>query len=496
MIFGIGMTSSLSHLLQCLSRRSGRGQSKNLRHGTELPDDHGVFDLQNGYENVSQEVREALLRRCTHFDTLGGAESASSAAKQLGVTKEERIKSVEWQLRLDAGRAILLDCWPACQKELRTVKMQHKDAAAFVAQLIEMPTDTLVAECREHGLQLRKELYTAQGELRVHPEVKLKQPVEQSECYVNAHHCHAIAHEVARRCDTNAAALLADMQICEQACRGRRGNAASKALIAGLPRVAELLDAAYRSLQFYKAQLQGMSSGAVEEECSICLEPMNEVRDLALLPCSHMFHTACVRAVLQNLHKCPNCQQKVEIREISAMVMELQAPAPAPVAPKPVELPHALRAHGSKFNAIATTLRGIRREDEKAQVIIFVQWFDMEEKVANALAAHDLPFMRPKGKASLGDEMRQFQGGHGPWVLILSLERAASGLQLTAANHVIFVHPMNASSRSVAMDYEQQAIGRIRRIGQTRSVVHVWRFVARDTVEEHMSKLHRGIAAS
>jgi len=429
-------------------------------------------------------------------DMLGSAQSASSAMQQLGVTKEERVKSVELQLQIDAGRAILWGYWPVCQGALRKLKLQHKDASTFVANLIEVPTDTLVVECRKHGLQVQKELFTAQGELRVHPEVKLKQPVEQSECYANAQHCHAIVHEVARICDQEAAGLLAEMQVCEQACRGRRGKAAGNAVVAGLPRIAELLDAACRSLDFYKAQLQGMSSGTTQEECSICLEPMNEIKDLALLPCSHMFHTACVRAVIQNLSKCPNCQQKVELREMSAMVMELQAPEPTLAQRSSAEVPHALRAHGSKLNAIATCLRGIRREDIKAQVIVFVQWLDLEEKVATALAAHGLPYVQLKGKASLGDTIKEFQACHGPWVLILSLERAASGLQLTAANHLIFVHPMNASSRSVAVDYEQQAIGRIRRIGQMRSSVHVWRFVTKDTVEEHVSKLHRSGVAS
>merc|ERR1711956_82959 len=152
---------------------------------------------------------------------------------------------------------------------------------------------------------------------------------------------------------------------------------------------------------------------------------------------------------------------------------------------------HTLRAHGSKLNAIVSCLRNIRRNDSTAQAIIFVQWVDLEEKVAKALSAHDLPFACPLGKASLGDEMRHFQDRRGPWILILALERAASGMQLTAANHVVFVHPMNASSCSVAKDYEQQAIGRVRRIGQSRSSVHVWRFVARDTVEEHINKLHK-----
>ena len=72
------------------------------------------------------------------------------------------------------------------------------------------------------------------------------------------------------------------------------------------------------------------------------------------------------------------------------------------------------------------------------------------------------------------------------FVLLLSLEHAASGSNLTAANHVIFVHPMNADTLSSAVAYERQALARVRRVGQERAEVHVWRFVTRETVEEHM----------
>ena len=70
--------------------------------------------------------------------------------------------------------------------------------------------------------------------------------------------------------------------------------------------------------------------------------------------------------------------------------------------------------------------------------------------------------------------------------MLLSLEHAASGSNLTAANHVIFVHPMNADTLSSAVAYEGQALARVRRVGQERAEVHVWRFVTRETVEEHM----------
>ena len=54
-----------------------------------------------------------------------------------------------------------------------------------------------------------------------------------------------------------------------------------------------------------------------------------------------------------------------------------------------------------------------------------------------------------------------------------------------------FVHPMNADTLSAAVAYEKQALARVRRVGQMRSEVHVWRFVTRHTVEEHIHSLHQ-----
>ena len=53
---------------------------------------------------------------------------------------------------------------------------------------------------------------------------------------------------------------------------------------------------------------------------------------------------------------------------------------------------------------------------------------------------------------------------------------------LTVANHVIFLSPMFAKSKEHYKATETQAVGRVRRYGQTRQV-NVWRFVARDTID-------------
>merc|ERR1719277_309371 len=96
--------------------------------------------------------------------------------------------------------------------------------------------------------------------------------------------------------------------------------------------------------------------------------------------------------------------------------------------------------------------------------------------------------------ARRGELIRRFQeerGDDATCVMLLSLEHSASGTNLTAANHIVFVHPMSASSAERAVAYEAQAIGRCRRWGQERSEVHCWRFVTRGTIEETITADHR-----
>lgn len=59
---------------------------------------------------------------------------------------------------------------------------------------------------------------------------------------------------------------------------------------------------------------------------------------------------------------------------------------------------------------------------------------------------------------------------------------AQSSSNLTIANHAIFLSPLFAKSKEHFKATETQAIGRVRRYGQVRPV-HIWRFIARDTID-------------
>jgi hypothetical protein len=68
---------------------------------------------------------------------------------------------------------------------------------------------------------------------------------------------------------------------------------------------------------------------------------------------------------------------------------------------------------------------------------------------------------------------------------VCSLQKKAAGMNLQCANHVLLVHPFFAPNREHAAAWEAQAIGRVLRPGQAKTV-HVHRFLALGTIEQEL----------
>lgn len=463
--------------------------------------DHGVFDLEAGYGTASAEVRMQLLQRCAHFCLHTDAEDASAAVRLLGASKRARIQALRRQLDIEACRAALLSSWPDARAGgLQNVR--HPEAAKFVGELLESTTGVIKdKDPNQQCLETKIELYDQHGELRLRPEVRLQQPVRDTEVYPRLSDRHTVLHAVVRaRPSALSEEILSEMAICVQTCRGSNvAQNLTKALAGGLQTLGELLDAAHRSLDFYNWQMRGLHGAELAGyTCSICLCPADSLADLAMLPCSHVFHRSCILPALHQQHRCPECRQEASSRTMSSVLLEVQEserPDRAERAePEAKELSPELRKHGSKLHAIASCLRKIRTEDATAKAIVFVQWEGLQNRVAEALRTHQLPVLqlpRRSGGRAMATVMQRFCTAADCFVLPLSLDNVASGTNLTAANHVFFVHPMNADTLSTAVAYEKQALARVRRVGQMRSEVHVWRFVTRHTVEEHIHSLHQ-----
>lgn len=135
----------------------------------------------------------------------------------------------------------------------------------------------------------------------------------------------------------------------------------------------------------------------------------------------------------------------------------------------------------AKLEALLETMETLRAEGHKA--LIFSQFTQMLGLVKNELEARGIPYLyldgRTKDRQSRVDA---FQSDPEIPFFLISLKAGGVGLNLTAADYVLHIDPWWNPA------VEQQASDRTHRIGQTRPVF-VYKFLARDTVEEKILQL-------
>jgi SNF2 family DNA or RNA helicase len=112
------------------------------------------------------------------------------------------------------------------------------------------------------------------------------------------------------------------------------------------------------------------------------------------------------------------------------------------------------------------------------------------KKVAEALSDNKVSFLEIKGSATQKSKnLEKFQNDSEERVLLLNvIDESASGANLTSANHAVFLSPLLAQTREMYDARETQAIGRLRRYGQTKHV-YVWRFLTANTIDEEIYNL-------
>jgi len=139
---------------------------------------------------------------------------------------------------------------------------------------------------------------------------------------------------------------------------------------------------------------------------------------------------------------------------------------------------------GKRFDMILDLLEGIPTAD---QAIVFVQDLNIMALVSQALDTRNITHHAIDGGSHAAKSIEDFQSNASlssrKKVLLLNVSDAsAAGLNLTNANHVLFVSPLLVESQYKYESAMVQAIGRCRRYGQEK-VVRVYRFVGVGTVD-------------
>ena len=164
---------------------------------------------------------------------------------------------------------------------------------------------------------------------------------------------------------------------------------------------------------------------------------------------------------------------------ILAAITALKQICDHPVAYQDDDLPLAGRS--GKLARLEEIVESVFEADER--VLIFTHFASWGVRLAEYLSSHtNVPIACYHGGLARGARDRmveEFQSGEGPGALVLSLKAGGTGLNLTAANHVVLY------DRWWNPAVEDQARDRAWRIGQTKTVVS-HRLVCPGTVDERV----------
>ncbi|KAL6989855.1 DNA repair protein rad5b [Sarracenia purpurea var. burkii] len=209
-------------------------------------------------------------------------------------------------------------------------------------------------------------------------------------------------------------------------------------------------------------------------ECPICLESAD---DPVLTPCAHRMCRECLLSSWRSSSAglCPICRQLLKKSDLITCPSENRFRIDVDKNWK----------ESSKVTQLLNCLENIRRSGSGEKSIVFSQWTSFLDLLEIRMRRRGIGFLRFDGRLVQKQRervLKEFNETRETFVLLMSLKVGGVGLNLTAACNVFLMDPWWNPA------VEEQAIMRIHRIGQKRTV-SVRRFIVKDTVEERMQQV-------
>ncbi|KAF8759594.1 C-5 cytosine-specific DNA methylase [Rhizoctonia solani] len=257
----------------------------------------------------------------------------------------------------------------------------------------------------------------------------------------------------------------------------------------GYPRTTEArqgISRAVRSHRFFLAVRDLQQDRAHQKivDCPSCGRKNLPWEDIALLSsCGHMGCEECVRAATSMGSEVCVLARKTGPNEdgCSAGARDHNVVKASSLGKDEVHDRQG-KHYGKKLEAIVNL---INQDTQRRTGPSFCSIPDLMKKVAAALSDNHIPFLQIQGTANAKSKaLDSFQKADSKdrFLLLNVMDESASGANLTIANHAIFLSPLLTLSPHIYEAAETQAIGRVRRYGQTK-LVHVWRFLTKDSID-------------
>ncbi|KAK5064434.1 hypothetical protein LTR84_000267 [Exophiala bonariae] len=249
----------------------------------------------------------------------------------------------------------------------------------------------------------------------------------------------------------------------------------------------------------YLVHLKTDSQSSAPRICIICQCDF-EIGTLTV--CGHQFCKECILLWLEAHHNCPVCKRRLQRNDffdITYKPAEVVVQAEQSVIDDPAQGSNAAHSpkqsiysdisasmlnqikaidiqgpsFGSKVDFLCRHLLWLRRHDPSSKAIVFSQYREFLEVLAQALREYKISFTSINEKNGI----EKFKSDPTMGCFLLPGKAHSTGLNLVVANHVFLCEPL------INTAIELQAIARVHRIGQKRPTT-VWMYLIADTVEE------------
>ncbi|POM84187.1 SNF2 family N-terminal domain protein [Cryptosporidium meleagridis] len=262
------------------------------------------------------------------------------------------------------------------------------------------------------------------------------------------------------------------------------------------------------NLKLQQRSKKKCEDGAIEESqdddiCPICLNRLKYDYSQVLLPCAHIICIDCYTLIgkKSSNHKfknqCPKCRLNFQDTSVVLIVPENDTKSSRSLIDESVNKPNQvdfgtdnfktiqsieiLGNFGSKIEAIIKHIKWILRNNND-KIIIFSDFQSVIDILSSAMHLNEILFKKYSGGKSEYHIIREFSSLENSVdtnyrVLLCNHLNVGKGVNITAANHIIFVSPLLNKSD------ELQAIGRIIRMGQTKTP-HIWNFIIHNSIDE------------
>lgn len=247
-----------------------------------------------------------------------------------------------------------------------------------------------------------------------------------------------------------------------------------------IPELKKIKDGKEKTLLYYKTFLDLISdmNNVVQQECPICLDAIKEY-DLGITICGHIYCYSCISTIIKESKnsgtpsKCPNCNKNIQLDNIF-MISQNKS--------KDVDV------LGTK---LAYIINYIKSTPNKYR-IIFSQWDYLLKEVGKVLEENKIKTLYCQGNVYQKDKvLRLFNdkdiANNEYKIIMLSSDSTVSGSNLNNAEEVIFLDPVYGDKQH-RLNTENQAIGRVRRLGNKFKEIKVLRLLIKDSIEEEIFK--------